>query len=393
LLIIRLDPANGTGTQAGNIGRFFYPGMRFARFSRNAAPKRQVNCPRNSDLHHQKRRRPLKALELAEFGINNLRSVTLDDPQPEAGQVLVKFEAASVNYRDFMIAEGMFAPAEDLPVIPLSDGAGKVVAVGQNVSSLQVGDRVTPVFFPHWLSGDALGAERSVSTGLEAPGCLREFGVFDENAVVKVPNHLSAEQAACFPCAGLTAWSALVTTSGASSGDVVLVLGTGGVSVFALQFAKALGAIVIVTSSSDEKLAHAKELGADHGINYRATPEWGQAAKELTDGRGVDVVVEIGGTGTLPQSFKAVRRGGHIPVIGALAGAQMDLAVYELIMTNAHLHGIGVGNRAGYEEMMSFVDQYRISPVIHKTYSFDDAGTAMKDINKGEHFGKLVVRI
>ncbi len=335
----------------------------------------------------------MKALELAEFGLDNLREVTLDDPEPGKRQVLVKFQAASVNYRDFMIAEGMFAPAEDLPVIPLSDGAGEVVTVGQDVSNLQVGDMVTPLFFPRWLSGDALGDERSVSTGLEAPGCLREFGVFDESAVVKVPDHLSAEQAACFPCAGLTAWSALVTTSGTSSGDVVLVLGTGGVSIFALQFAKALGATVIVTSSSDEKLAHAQELGADHVINYRTTPEWGPAVKALTDGRGVDVVVEVGGTGTLSQSFKAIRRGGHIPVIGALTGAQMDLAVYELIMTNAHLHGIGVGNRAGYEEMMSFVDKHRISPVIHRTYPFDDAATAMQDISKGEHIGKLVVRI
>ena len=335
----------------------------------------------------------MKALELAEFGLDNLREVTLDDPEPGKSQVLVKFQAASVNYRDFMIAEGMFAPPEDLPVIPLSDGAGEVVTVGQDVSNLQVGDMVTPLFFPRWLSGDALGDERSVSTGLEAPGCLREFGVFDESAVVKVPDHLSAEQAACFPCAGLTAWSALVTTSGASSGDVVLVLGTGGVSIFALQFAKALGATVIVTSSSDEKLAHAQELGANHVINYRTTPEWGPAVKALTDGRGVDVVVEVGGTGTLSQSFKAIRRGGHIPVIGALTGAQMDLAVYELIMTNAHLHGIGVGNRAGYEEMMSFVDKHRISPVIHRTYPFDDAATAMQDISKGEHIGKLVVRI
>ncbi len=335
----------------------------------------------------------MQALELTEFGIDNLRAVTLDDPQPKAGQVLVSFEAASVNYRDFMIAEGMFAPPEDLPVIPLSDGAGKVAAVGQNVPGLQVGDMVTPLFFPQWLSGDALGAERSVSTGLEAPGCLREFGAFDERAVVKVPDHLSAEQAACFPCAGLTAWSALVTTSGTSPGDVVLVLGTGGVSIFALQFAKALGATVIVTSSSDEKLTRAQELGADHGINYQTTPEWGPAAKALTDGRGVDVVVEVGGTGTLLQSFKAIRRGGHIPIIGALTGAQMNLAVYELIMSNAHLHGIGVGNRAGYVEMMSFVDRHRISPVIHHSYSFDDAATAIGDINKGEHFGKLVVRI
>lgn len=335
----------------------------------------------------------MKAFEIAEFGIDNLQEIDVPDERPGAGQVLVNLEAASINYRDFMIAEGMFAPPEDLPIIPLSDGAGEVVAVGDGVSTLQIGDLVTPLFFPLWQSGDALGDERSVSTGLETPGCLREFGVFDETAVVKVPEHLNAEAAACFPCAGLTAWSALVTTSGIKPGDTVCVLGTGGVSIFALQFAKAMGATVIVTSCSDEKLARAKELGADHGINYQTTPEWGPAVKELTEGRGVDVVVEIGGTGTLPQSFKAIRRGGHIPIIGALAGAQMDLLVYELIMTNAHLHGIGVGNRACYEDMMRFVDEHRLTPIIDKTYSFGDAANAIRDIDKGEHFGKLVVRI
>jgi NADPH:quinone reductase-like Zn-dependent oxidoreductase len=307
--------------------------------------------------------------------------------------VLVEFIAASVNYRDFMIAEGQFAPPEDLPLIPLSDGAAKVVEKGQNVSSLNVGDMVTPLFFPRWQSGDALGDERSISTGLESPGCLRDFGVFDESAVVKVPHYLSAEEAACFPCAGLTAWSALVTNSAVSPGDVVLLLGTGGVSVFALQFAKAMGATVIVTSSSDEKLGHARNLGADHCINYRSTPEWGAAAKSLTDGRGVDIVVQVGGTGTLQQSFQAIRRGGHIPIIGALGGAQMDVDVYELIMSNAHLHGIGVGNRIGCEQMMSFADKHQLLPVIHRVYPFADAASAIRDIARGEHFGKLVVRI
>jgi len=333
----------------------------------------------------------VKALELAEFGISNLREVTLPEPLVAAGQVLVRLRAASVNYRDFMIAEGLFAPPEDLPLIPLSDGAGEVVEVGQGVSNLQVGDLVTPLFFPQWLTGDALGDERSVSTGLEAPGCLREFGVFDESAVVKVADHLSAQDAACFPCAGLTAWSALVTTSGISPEDVVLILGTGGVSIFALQFAKAMGASVIVASSSDQKLAHAQELGADHGINYQSIPEWGSAAKELTGGRGVDIVVEVGGTATLQQSFKAIRRGGHIPIIGALSGAHMNIAVYELIMSNAHLHGIGVGNRESYIDMMRFVGEHRVSPIIHKIYRFDDAAVALQAIDEGEHFGKLVL--
>jgi NADPH:quinone reductase-like Zn-dependent oxidoreductase len=335
----------------------------------------------------------MKAFELAEFGIDHLKQVTIDDPVPGPGQVLVKLNAASINYRDFMICAGQFAPPEDLPIVPLSDGAGEIIAVGDQVTCLGVGDRVTPLFFPHWMSGDALGDERAVSTGLEVDGCLREYGVFDEHSVVKIPAHLSDEQAACFPCAGLTAWSALVEVSSVQPGDTVLVLGTGGVSIFALQFAKALGTRVIVTSGSDEKLERARTLGADDLINYKEVPEWGAAAKALTDGRGVDIVIEIGGMNTLGQSFKAVRRGGHIPVIGALAGAQMGILVYDLIMTNAHIHGISVGHRHAYEAMMRFVDQHGILPVIDRTYGFDEAADAIRDIDKGEHFGKLTVTI
>ena len=335
----------------------------------------------------------MKAYELTEFGIDRVRQVTMDDPHPGPGQVLVKLNAASINYRDFMICAGRFGSPNDLPIVPLSDGAGEVVAVGEGVASLGIGDHVAPLFFPCWISGDALGDERAVSTGLEADGCLREFGVFDEQSVVKSAAHLTDEQAACFPCAGLTAWSALVTTSKVQPDDTVLVLGTGGVSIFALQFAKALGARVIVTSASDAKLENARTLGADEVINYRDTPEWGLAAKDLTGGRGVDVVIEVGGTETLGQSFAAVRRGGHIPIIGALAGAKMDILVYDLIGTNAHVHGISVGNRSSCEDMMRFVDKHRITPVIHRNYAFDDAVDALHAIDRGEHVGKLTVKI
>ena len=339
----------------------------------------------------------MRAFELPKFGIDNLQATELDEPtqnsDPKAGEVLIKFKAASINYRDFMIAEGLFVGDDHLPIIPLSDGAGEVVAIGDGVSRVAIGDLVSPLFFPQWISSDALVEERTVSTGLEAPGCLREYGSFSEQSLVKVAPHLTAEQAACFPCAGLTAWNALVTTSAIKAGDTILVIGTGGVSIFALQFAKAMGATVIITSSSDEKLAQAKVLGADHLINYITTPEWGEAAKNLTDGRGVDAVVEIGGTGTLVQSLKAIRRGGHIAIIGALAGAQMDIAVYDLIMTNAHMHGISVGNRDEFEAMMTFVEDHKIIPVIDKSYPFKEAATALSDIDKGSHFGKLTVSI
>jgi NADPH:quinone reductase-like Zn-dependent oxidoreductase len=335
----------------------------------------------------------MKAFDLREFGIDKLRQVSIDDPVPGSGQVLVKLSAASINYRDFMICAGQFAPPDDLPIVPLSDGAGEIVAVGDDVTNLVVGDRVSPLFFPRWMSGDALGDERAISTGLEADGCLREYGVFDEQGVVTFASHLTDEQAACFPCAGLTAWSALVTTSNMQPGNTVLVLGTGGVSIFALQFAKALGGQVIVTSSSSETLERAQALGADHLINYSETPDWGLAAKDLTGGRGVDIVVEVGGTNTLGESFRAVRRGGHIPVIGALTGAKMDILVYDLIMTNAHVHGISVGNRSDCEDMMRFVEKHRITPVIDRNYAFDDAANAIRDIDEGEHFGKLTITI
>ena len=292
-----------------------------------------------------------------------------------------------------MICAGQFGAPHDLPIVPLSDGAGEVVAVGDGVTSLATGDHVSPLFFPRWMSGDALGDERAVSTGLELDGCLREYGVFNEQGVVKNAAHLTDEQAACFPCAGLTAWSALVTTSNVQPGDTVLVLGTGGVSIFALQFAKALGARVIVTSASNEKLESARTLGADEVINYRDTPEWGLVAKELTGGRGVDVVVEVSGTDTLGQSFQAIRRGGHIPIIGALAGAKMDILVYDLIGTNAHVHGISVGNRSDCEDMLRFVGKHRIMPVIHRNYAFADAVDAIRAIDRGEHIGKLTVTI
>jgi len=335
----------------------------------------------------------MKAYELTEFGIVNVHQVTMDDPSPGPGQVLVKLNAASINYRDFMICAGQFGSPNDLPIVPLSDGAGEVVAIGDGVTSFGIGDHVSPLFFPRWISGDALGDERTVSTGLELDGCLREYGVFDEQGVVKSAAHLTDEQAACFPCAGLTAWSALVTVSNVQPGNTVLVLGTGGVSIFALQFAKALGARVIVTSASNKKLESARALGADEVINYADTPEWGLAAKELTGGRGVDVVVEVSGTSTLGQSFKAIRRGGHIPIIGALAGAKMDILVYDLIGTNAHVHGISVGNRSDCKNMMRFVDKHRITPVIHRNYIFADAVDAIRDIDRGEHIGKLTVII
>jgi NADPH:quinone reductase-like Zn-dependent oxidoreductase len=335
----------------------------------------------------------MKVMQIPAFGINNLQLVNTDTPRPDNGQVLVRLNAASINYRDYQIIQGEFTPNVPFPLIPLSDGAGEIVALGEGVDRVQIGDKVTPLFFPRWLSGEALNKERSVSSGLEVPGVLREFGVYDQQAVTKVASHLTDEEAACFPCAGLTAWNSLVTIAGIRAGGSVLVQGTGGVGIFALLFAKALGANVIVISSSNDKLARARALGADHCINYKAMPDWGQAALELTNGRGVDVVVEIGGSGTLANSAQAIRHGGHIAIIGYLAGAKIELTVFSLITKNAHWHGLGVGNRDQYEQMMAFVDKHRIRPVIDKIYEFEQTGQALVDLVKADHFGKLVVRI
>ena len=335
----------------------------------------------------------MKICELSAWGFDNLRFRDVDTPQPGPGQVLLKFGAASVNYRDYQIVAGEFAPDQPLPIIPGSDGAGQIVATGDNVEGLVPGDRVSPLFFPEWMSGEALGNERSVSAGLETPGVLREYGIYEQRQVCKVAPHLTDAEASCYPCAGLTAWNSLVTFSDIKAGDTVLVQGTGGVAIMALQLAKAMGARVIVTSSNDERLQHALELGADHGINYRETPNWGEAARQLTDGLGVDAVIEIGGEGTLPQSVKAIRRGGHINIIGYLAGYGMGLSVIDLIERNANLHGLSVGNREQFEELMAFVGEHGIRPVIARTYSFDETGQALQEIVRGGNFGKLVVTL
>ena len=332
----------------------------------------------------------MQAWQLTEFGLNNLRKVETAQPEPGPQEVLVRFSAASINPRDYQIISGQFTPNVEFPLIPLSDGAGDVVAIGTGVTRVQPGDRVTPLFFPNWISGEALGDERKVSGGLESPGVLREYGVYSQESVVKVASHLSATEAACLPCAGITAWNSLVTRSNIQPGNTVLVQGTGGVAIAALQFAKALGARVIIVSSSDEKLARALAMGADHGINYLANSDWGAQAFEMA-GQGVDAVIEIGGTGTLENSLAAIRHGGHLAIVGYMAGAEMGVTVFPLIVKCANLHGIGTGNRDEYTAMMDFISQHQISPQVSATYAFNETTRALEDIVTGAHFGKLVV--
>ena len=334
----------------------------------------------------------MRAYQLPEFGPEKLELTEL--PQPDLGvdQVRVRMRAASVNYRDFMIASGWYNPNLQLPLIPFSDGAGEVAELGRDVSGLSVGDRVTSLFWPRWRTGPATWETRSASTGCELPGVLAEEVVVHADHVCRFPDYLSYAEAATLPCAALTAWVGLHRAGNIRPGHKVLVQGTGGVSLFALQLAKAIGARVIIISSSDEKLERARQLGADEGINYGEVPEWGARVAELSGG-GVDTVIEIGGGGTLGQSMDALALNGSVALIGALAGAENQLNLFSVVGKNAHLHGITVGNLEDYESMLAVMTENAIRPVISETFPFERAGDAIQAIAAGQHFGKLVIEI
>ena len=334
----------------------------------------------------------MREIQLTAFGSENLVVAQTNKQEPGPGEVLVRFGAASINPRDAQIIAGQFTPNVSFPLVPMSDGAGIVEAVGDGVTRVQAGDMVTPTFFPNWLSGEALQGERGVSGGLETAGTLREYGIYSQEAVVAVPKHLSAAEAACYPCAGLTAWTSLVNRSGIGKGDTVLVQGTGGVAMASLQLAKALGATVIIISSSNDKLARAAELGADHCLNYVETPEWGQAAFEIA-GHGVDAVIEIGGSGTLENSLAAIRHGGHLNIIGYMAGVDMGITVFPLIIKNANLHGIGTGNRDDYEALMRCVEEHQLQPVIAQHFAMDNTAEAIATLTDSAPLGKIVIDI
>ncbi|HEV7700242.1 MAG TPA: NAD(P)-dependent alcohol dehydrogenase [Pyrinomonadaceae bacterium] len=334
----------------------------------------------------------MKAFEIQEFGIDKLVEVERDIPSPADGEVMVKLHAASLNYRDVMVVSGTYNPRMWLPAIPLSDAAGEIVEVGTGVTKWKVGDRICSCVIPGWVD-DGPSAEKS-KTAIGAggsDGVVREYATFAEDAVVAAPVHLSLEEASTLPCAAVTAWHALTVSGGVKPGDTVLTLGTGGVSVFAVQFAKARGARVISTSSSDEKLARIRDLGSDETINYRVTPDWDKAVLELTEGRGVDHVIEVGGTGTLTRSVKAVRIGGHIALIGALdmAGEFNPIPIF---MKGIRMQGIFVGSREMFVQMNAFIEENKLRPVIDREFAFDEIRDALHYMASGAHLGKIVVR-
>jgi NADPH:quinone reductase-like Zn-dependent oxidoreductase len=334
----------------------------------------------------------MKTFEINEFGIENLTLTERDEPQPKETEVLVKFHAASLNYRDLMMVKGFYNPKLKTPLVPLSDGAGEVVSIGESVTKWKVGDRVCPIFMQGWTDGAIDYAKAKTALGGDSDGCLREFGAFDENGLVRIPDHLSYEEAATLPCAGVTAYNALYVSGCLKPDDTVLLQGTGGVSIFALQFASILGCRTIITSSSDEKLNRAKELGADDLINYKKREDWDKAVLDLTEKRGVDHIVEVGGAGTMQKSVNAVKMGGDVSVIGVLAG-KGEFNPTALLMKTVKLQGIFVGSRQMFERMNQMICQHTLKPVIDKVFEFGEVKDAFRYMESGSHFGKIVVKI
>jgi NADPH:quinone reductase-like Zn-dependent oxidoreductase len=333
----------------------------------------------------------MKAYRLQEFGgPDALSCEELPSPEPGPGQVLVRLRAASLNYRDLLVSKGVYNPKLKLPLVPVSDGAGEVVSTGTGVSRFQPGDRVVACFAPAWQDGPLTEAKSRSALGAEANGLLAQEVVLPEAAFLPIPAHLTFEEAATLPCAAVTAWNALVETGGIKPGETVLILGTGGVSLFALQFARLAGARVIATSSSDEKLARARELGAADGINYRTHPDWDKRVRELTGGQGADRIVEVGGAGTLPKSLRAVRLGGYIALIGVLSGGG-EFNPISVLMKNVRLQGIFVGSRLMFETMLRAIEANALKPVVDRVFPFDRAIEALKYLESGAHFGKVVI--
>ena len=330
----------------------------------------------------------MKLIELNNFGDDGFQKTERGTPTPCIGEVVIKVHAASLNFRDFMIAKGLYNPNIELPLVPLSDGAGEVVAVGNDVTEFNVGDRVTSVFWQDW---NANNSNRMISTGSDAAGVLSEYAVLPKEAVLPIPEYMSYQEASTVPCAAVTAWTC-IKAANIGPGDSVLLLGTGGVSILALQILKAMQASVIITSSSNEKLQRAQELGADHTINYKENPEWGSDAFALSNG-GVDLVIEIGGESTFPQTINALKIGGHISVIGALGGINVQLNLMQMVFKNAHMHGITVGSREDHSELNQFFEEHEIHPIIGKTVGFDDAIKEIYGMPSGSHFGKIVIDI
>ncbi len=325
-------------------------------------------------------------------GLEDLKLIEVPAQAPGAGEVLVRIAAVSLNFRDLAIVRGTYAFGVKLPVVPCSDGAGEVIAAGPGVRRFAPGDRVAGTFLPNWRDGEVSASAVATSFGAGATGMLAEQVVLPEEALVALPAHLSFEEGACLPCAGVTAWHSTVAWHPVRAGESVLIQGSGGVSVFALAFAKLAGARVIAISGSDAKRRRLEELGADATVNYRATAEWDRAVLDLTAGAGVDLVVEVGGAGTLARSLGALKIGGRIALVGVLTG-RGEINPMPILRKSAHLYGIRVGSREMFEQMNAAMARHGLRPVIDRVFAFEDAAAAYAHLASGAHFGKVCIRV
>jgi NADPH:quinone reductase-like Zn-dependent oxidoreductase len=333
----------------------------------------------------------MQAWTIDSFGIENLKLIERPNPQPGPGQVVLAIQAVSLNYRDLLMTKGLYNPRLPLPRIPCSDGAGEILAIGSGVSRVKVGDRVMAIFMQNWFEGSLQEPMAKSALGGEIDGTMAEQVLLSEEGVVPIPRHLNYEEAATLPCAAVTAWNAL-SGAGMMTGNVVLLQGTGGVSIFALQLAKAMGMRILITSSSDAKLERAKQLGAHATLNYRTSPDWDKWARSQTDNVGVDHVIEVGGSGTLEKSFKAVRAGGRISLIGILSGAGA-INPMPILMRSLQVQGIFVGSRSMFESMNKVLQLHQLRPVIDRTFAFREFPEALRYLESGSHFGKIVIKI
>jgi NADPH:quinone reductase-like Zn-dependent oxidoreductase len=326
-------------------------------------------------------------------GLSSLRLNDTPDLTPGAGEVLIRIKAVSLNYRDYMNVMGIRGVTGPVPRVPCSDGAGEVVAVGAGVTAWTAGDRVVSPFMPSWIDGGFTQAHAAKALGGAVDGLLREFAVLPAAALLPIPEYLGFEEAATLPCAAVTAWDALMVRGGLQRDETVLVLGSGGVSVFALQIAKLMGARVLAITSSADKAKRLVALGADAVHNYKTDPAWDDWAIAQTNGLGVDRVIEIGGPETLNRSLKATRFGGHIALIGVLTGTSGEVQTVQILRKGIRLDGIYVGSRAMFADMLDSFTKAKLKPVIDSVFPFDQAPDAFRRIESGQHFGKIVIRV
>lgn len=336
----------------------------------------------------------MRAWEISgKFGIDNLKLIERPTILLNSNEVRVKIHACSLNFRDLLIVRGLYNPKQKLPLIPLSDGAGVVVEVGQDVADLKVGDRVCATFSQIWSHGIASKESMAHTLGCPKDGMLQETRIFHEQGLVKFPSFLSYEEAATLPCAGVTAFNAIAYQSCLKPGDMVLLEGTGGVSLFALQFAKVLGIKCIITSSSQQKLIKAQALHADHVINYKESPDWPSKVLDFTHQQGVDAVIEVGGQKTINQAIASVKKGGVVCVIGVLSGSSEVIDLRPVLMNNIRLQGIFVGAKAIFTAMNRVIEHSKIHPIVDKVFAFEKANEAYSYLESASHFGKVVIKM